>query len=145
MNTKGASIVMMIFELVVVLGISALLVFAAKDFAQSERVHKTIIAQDLEMMLSILSGVSGDAVVAYPQDLSAYTIAVSSEASRGQVIVFTEGDAEALRIAQEFPLLSDYTLDGFVENTGQLCLAKNGKSLFVRACTAEERLGVELP
>ncbi len=145
MNTKGASIVMMIFELVVVLGISALLVFAAKDFAQSERVHKTIIAQDLEMMLSILSGVSGDAVVAYPQNLSAYTIAVSSEASRGQVIVFKEGDGEGQRIAQEFPLPSDYTLDGFVENTEQLCLAKNGKSLFVRACSAEESLGVAVP
>lgn len=145
MNTKGASIVMMIFELVVVLGISALLVFAAKDFAQSERVHKTIIAQDLEMMLSILSGVSGDVVVAYPQNLSAYTIAVSSEAGRGQVIVFKEGDGEGQRIAQEFPLPSDYTLDGFVENTEQLCLAKNGKSLFVRACTAEESLGVVVP
>lgn len=140
MNQKGSSIVMMIFELVVVLGVSALLVFAAKDFAQSERVHKTIIAQDLQMMLSILSGVSGDAVVAYPQNLSAYTIAVSSEASRGQVIVFKEGDAEAQRNTQEFSLPSDYTLDGFVENAEQLCLAKNGKSLFVRACTADESL-----
>lgn len=145
MNKKGASILMMIAEILVVLGISAMIIFAAKDFAQSERVHKTILAQDIEMMLSIFSGLSGNAVVAYPQDVSAYTIVVGSDDGTGQVTIFKEGDTDAQKITQDFPLPDGYTADGLVEEEAQLCLEKSGKRLLVRACREDETLEVPTP
>lgn len=136
---------MMIAEILVVLGISAMIIFAAKDFAQSERVHKTILAQDLEMMLSIFSGLSGNAVVAYPQDVSAYTVVVGSDDKIGQVTVFKEGDTDTQKITQSFPLPVGYAADGLVEEEARLCLEKSGKRLLVRACGADETVEVSVP
>ena len=72
MNKKAASILVMIFELMAVLAVVFILISYSKNLAESERNHKVSAAQDIKMMIDVLVGIPGDAVVEYPYDMSKF-------------------------------------------------------------------------
>jgi hypothetical protein len=136
MNKKAVSVLMMIFEVLVVIIVAVITMGLAKDFALSDHVSKEIIADDIAMMTHTLAGVPGDAIVEYPHNLSAYIIILDS--TRQEVILRDPQDAELLEVTRPIRLPAGYSTNRLVENVEHVCFEKDGKSITIRECEANE-------
>ena len=74
MNKKATSIILMIFEIVVVISVIIMTFQVAVAFAKAETVVKINLAQDLQMMVNTLVSIPGNTLVEIPQDTSNYII-----------------------------------------------------------------------
>ena len=134
MNNKAESIIMMIFEIIVVLMISYILVSIAQSFSESITTVKITAADDIQMMVNTLVGVSGDAVVKYPSNVSALTFIVDNNG----VVVYQKGEPETKWQVREFFLPQGYTAEGTLEEQSWLCLEKKNKKILLKECKANE-------
>ncbi len=139
MTTKAASILLMIFEILVVIAVVFTTTSIAQAYGKSETVAKINVAEDLRMMIDTLVGVPGNALVKYPHDVSTFSFLLRS----GSVAVFTKGEAEQLWIVRKFSLPDGYVAEaagGVIESTKELCLEKTvektEKKILLRACPA---------
>ncbi len=135
MTTKAASILLMIFEILVVLAVVFTTISIAQAYGKSETVAKINAAEDLRMMLDTLVGVPGNALVKYPQDVSSFSFLLRSSS----ISVFTKGEAEQLWVKRTFSLPAGYAAEaagGVIEGTKEICLEKAGKKILLRACPA---------
>lgn len=135
MNKKAASILLMIFEILVVIAVVFTTTSIAQAYGKSETVAKINVAQDLQMMVDTLVGVPGNALVKYPHEVSTFSFLLRS----GSIAVFTKGEAEQLWIVRKFSLPDGYVAEatgGVIEATKELCLEKSGKKILLRACPA---------
>ena len=144
MATKAASILLMIFEILVVLAVVFTTTSIAQAYGKSETVAKINAAEDMRMMLDTLVGVPGNVLVKYPHDLSSFTFLLRS----GSIAVFTKGEAEPLWVVRKFSLPEGYTAEtagGVIEGreTKEICLEKSGKKLLLRACPPEMNIKEE--
>ena len=134
MNKKAASILVMFFELLAVMAIIFMLVSYAKNLAESEHNSKIRTAQDIKMMIDVLVGVPGQAVVQYPYDVSKYSLSLQTNS----ITVFEKGEAEGLRTFRNFYLPPGYDASGAKNNPKSLCLEKKDKTITLRECLKKE-------
>ena len=134
MNKKGESIIMMIFEIMVVLMISYILISIAQSFAESITTVKITAADDIQMMINTLVGVPGDAIVKYPQNVSALTFIVDNNG----IAVFQKGEPETKWQVRQFYLPIGYVAEGTLEEKSWLCLEKKNKKILLRECKSNE-------
>ncbi len=130
MEAKGASIIMMIFEILVVLFVVYLTTSIASAYGKSETVFKINAAEDIRMMIDTLIGVPGEAVVQYPHNVSQFSFILRADS----ITVFTPGEAENLWIVRPFSLPDGWTAEGVVDGPEKICLEKNHKKILLREC-----------
>ncbi len=132
MNTKAASILLMIFELLAVILVVFTSVSIAQAYGKSETVKKINTAEDIRMMIDTLVGVPGNALVKYPVDVSTFSFILRE----GSLAAYTKGDAEQLWIVRKFSLPEGYAAEGVLSGEKELCLEKKGKKILLRNCPA---------
>jgi len=133
-NKKGASIILMIFEVIVVILVIVLSSSYAKSLAEKDSTIRLTEANDLRFMVNALVSVSGDAIVHYPENTSAYTFVLGQD----RVAVFKQGDSENNKVEIKFFLPAGYQASGIIEGKPYLCLEKSGKIIHLRECLEEE-------
>ena len=89
MNKKAVSIILTIFEVIVVLAIVGMTFAVARMFAESDSVFRSNTADDFFLMINVVVGTHGDTVIEYPYNLSKYTVTVSS----GEISVWRNDDS----------------------------------------------------
>ena len=134
MNKQGASVLLLIGELMVVIIAIFLITDYAQGLATSETTQKIIIAEDMRMMINTLVGIPGNAVVEYPHNASRYSFILNS----GAVAVFVPGEPENKWAVRTFILPQGYTAEGVAEKSERRCLEKEGKIIRVRECKPNE-------
>ena len=134
MNTKASSILMMIFEVLVVLLVIFLTVSVAQAYGKSDTTFKINTAEDLRMIMDTLVAVPGDAVVQYPYDVGKFSFILST----GSIAVFTKGELENKWIIRKFNLPDGFVGEGVVEGQSTICLEKKSKKILLRACATGE-------
>ncbi len=134
MNKKATNIPLMIFEIIAVVIVVSMMMSAAKAFAQSERTFKLKAAEDIRMMIDTLVAVPGEAIVAYPHNVSLYSFIVDA----GSVAVFKKGESDVLWVTRAFILPEGYTAEGVLEEKERLCIEKKAKRILVRECQPNE-------
>lgn len=134
MNNKADSIIMMIFEILVVLLISYILVSIGQSYAESETTLKITAANDIQMMVNTLVAVPGEALVKYPHNVSSLTFILDNNG----IAVFRKGELETKWKVQQFFLPEGYAAEGTLEEKSWLCLEKKNKKILLRECKANE-------
>lgn len=131
-NRKAASILMMIFEILVVLLVVYLTTSIASAQGKSETVAKINAAEDIRMMINTLVAVPGDALVAYPKNTTLFSFILRS----GSITAFlqTEQRNENLWVVRAFSLPEGWTAEGTVEGKEKICLEKKNKKILLREC-----------
>lgn len=127
---KGASIIMMIFEILVVIFVISLAFSIASRYVDSESVNKVIYAQEMQLMVETFVGIPGDASVEFPKDVSAYSIAMDST----RVIVSLVREGSVGRVERSFHLPPDYEAAGAVKEVKKVCLIKTGVNIILKQC-----------
>lgn len=135
MNKKAASIIMIIFELLVVILVVFMTMEVARGMGKSDTVFKINLANDLRMMLDTLVGVPGEAVVEYPYNVSQYVVLLG----QGKITVFKKGEADVRKVIRNFYLPEGYRAIGSLEEKERLCLEKKDKNIFLRECKPDEK------
>jgi len=127
---KGASIILMLFEVIAVVLIVAILLQIATGFANSESVQTINLAQEFSLMVESLVIVSGNAVVQYPYNLSSYIIALDNQG----VSVKKEGDSKLNLAYSKFHLPVNYAAAGSVMQAEKVCLKKEFNVIIIEEC-----------
>jgi hypothetical protein len=135
MNKKAASIVMMIFELLVVVLVLSIVFSIVKEMASGERTEKKILAEEIRMMIDTLVGVPGGAVVEYPYNVSEYSFLLD----KGSIAVFKEGEDKVNWAIRNFYLPEGYDAVGILDEEERLCLEKKERSILLRECKIDEK------
>lgn len=139
-NKKGASIIMMLIEITVVVLVVFLVMQKTVSLADSDTILKKIAAEDMAMMVNALVGTPGDAVVGYPHDVSQFSFILGQTS----IIVMKKGETRILREIRKFRLPESYTAEGFAEEKASVCLEKrrNEESgdhkIILRECREDE-------
>ncbi len=136
MNRKAASILMMIFEILVVILVVYLTTSIASAYGKSETVTKINAAEDLRMMVNTLAALPGDAIVAYPRNMALFSFILRS----GSIAVFqqTEARNENLWVIRTFSLPAGWTAEGTVEGKEKICLEKKDRKILLKECAPNE-------
>ncbi len=130
MNKKGANILLFIFEILVVLLVVFIATNTARTYGKSETVTKINLAEEMRMMINTLAGISGDALVKYPSDLSSFMLVLRND----QIVVFSRGETEERWIQRTFSLPAGYAAEGVAEEQANVCLEKKSKKIVLRPC-----------
>ncbi len=134
MNTRAASILLFIFEIMAVL----IVVYTATTIAQragnSATVQKINVAEDVRMMVHTLAAVPGDAEVQYPHEVK-HSILLSGAV----VSAFSPGDRETVWVKRKLVLPEGYAAQGAFEAEGKLCIQKKEKAITLYPCKKEEQ------
>ena len=130
MNSKAASTLMIVFELLVVILVIFMTLSIAKTYASSEPTRKIILANDIAMMINTLVGTPGDARVEYPSETSKYIFILNG----GSITVFLKNELESQRVVRSFFLPQGYEAYGTMEEKAKLCLQKEHKKIMLVEC-----------
>ncbi len=132
-NKKAASIILFIFEVLVVLIVVGMSLYLAKNFAKSENIQKELFTEDLRMMVNALIAVPGDAVVQFPQNSSLYVFVLTTH----EIIGYIRGQEEnALgKVRKSIFLPQGHTASGVVEGVERICLEKRNKHIALKPCS----------
>lgn len=134
MNKKAASVMMIIFEILVVLMVSYILTSIAQSYAESITTVKINTANDIQMMVNALVAVPGESVVKYPTNVSALTFIMDTNG----IAVFQKGEPEVKWQVRQFSLPQGYVAEGTLEEKSWLCLEKKNKKILLRECQDDE-------
>ena len=134
MNKRGTSILMVIFEVLVVSLMIYLIVSIASSYGQSDTITKIKTAEEMRLMINTLVGISGDAIVKYPQDLSKFSLILNSNT----ITVFKKEELPNLWVIRDFILPQGSSAEGAVEEVNWACLEKAGAKIILRECAANE-------
>ncbi len=136
MNTNGSSIIMMIFEVIVVLTVLFTTYTLAENYASSERISKIHHAHELQAMIHTLVALPGDVEVEYPPAMDKYVVILTN--TEVKVFLPQEAGQESLKAKGGIFLPRNYTAVGALEaNSKRLCLKKTGVKILLRACPGE--------
>jgi len=130
MNKKGANILLFIFEVIIVLSVIFIATNTARAYGKSETVTKINLAEEMRLMINTLAGISGDALVKYPGDLSSFMLVLRND----RIIVFSKGETEERWIERTFSLPAGYGAEGIAEEQANVCLEKKSKKTLLRPC-----------
>jgi murein DD-endopeptidase MepM/ murein hydrolase activator NlpD len=141
MNKKGASILMMIFEVLVVSMVIYIMISVAHSYSSSLLTAKIDAAEDVNMMINTLVGIPGNAIVKYPRDTSPFTFVIDS----GKITVLEKDEVEQAWVRRQFYLPEGYQAQGLVEFKPQLCISKREKRIKISDCSEEEETTIIAP
>lgn len=130
MNSKGSSILMMIFEILAVLLVVYLTTSIAYAYGSSTMVEKVNAAEEMRMMIDTLVAVPGEAVVEYPKNVSGFIFILDN----AEIAVFEKGQEGNLWIIRQFVLPFGYSAEGSAEQVERVCLEKKNKKVVLRQC-----------
>ncbi len=134
MNKKGESVILMIGELLAVIAVIFMTMQIATRFAKSDAVVKLNVVQDMNMMVNVLVGEPGDAVVAYPTDVSSFSMILTNN----KITVITKGESEFKNAVESFNLPEGFVAQGVVEEKAKVCLEKKKEVITLRECNKDE-------
>lgn len=133
MNNKGSSIILMIFEVLVVVIVMGMTLSIAVKLGTSEGVTKTDILNDIYLMVNAMVTMNADLVVEYPfHDLSKYDFIITDN----EVNLISEGN---LPLKKRISLPEGYKAEGLAEKQPVICLEKKDKKILLRSCKREEQ------
>ena len=135
MNKKAASILMMIFEILVVVLVVGIVYSYAAGLAKGERTEKAILAEEMRMMVDTLVGVPGEAVVEYPYNVSKYVFLLN----KNSITVFIGDEDKVNWAVRKFFLPKGYNAFGTLKGKEKLCLEKKDKNIRLRECKPDEK------
>ena len=134
MNTKAVSVLLLIFEVMVVLLVGYIAFSIAQGYASSETVQKINLAEDLRLMLHTVTGVPGDALVQYPHDVSHFNFILTPNS----ITVFIPGEPEPNWVLRTLYLPVGYAAEGTLEQPASLCLEKKAKTITMHTCAENQ-------
>ena len=135
MDKKAASILMMIFEVLVVSLVIYIMISIAHSYSSSLLTSKVNAADDVSMMINTLVGVPGDATVKFPRDAVPFTFVLDS----GTISVLEANEPEHTWVRRQFYLPEGYQAQGLVEFKPQLCISKQEKVIKISECRENEQ------
>ena len=143
MNKKAYNTIMMIFEILVVILIIALALSIAKKYAESDRVTRINIAEDFAMMVNVLAGTSGEAMVKYSSyNLSGYVVNLKNDVVQVYFLPpeeNTDGIKKKEPTEISFVLPAGYQAKGEISKQENACLEKTKqKVILLRSCKDDE-------
>jgi hypothetical protein len=133
MNKKASTILMMIFEVLVVLIVVTGGFRVAGNIAEEESVKRILFAEEVRLMVNTLVGLPGDAVVDFPYDITDYVFVFQSTPTPA-IVVFNKDKDDDARITKRFYLPQGYKIIGSVKDSAKLCLNKEGKTIKLDKC-----------
>ncbi len=132
MNKSGSSIMMIIFELLVVVMVIYLLTSIAHGYASSTLAAKVQAAEEISMMVNTLVALPGDALVQYPKSSELFVFTLAND----QIVVHEPGSKfDPTATSRSFVLPKDYAAEGTVEQKKNICLEKKGKKIILHECS----------
>src|SRR3989338_2612691 len=135
MNKRGSSIMMIIFELLVVVMVVYLLTSIAHSYASSTLAAKVQAAEEISMMINTLVALPGDALIQYPKSSELFVFLANE-----QIVVHDPGAITDQTAAYRFfTLPKDYAAEGTVEKKSSICLEKKGKKITLRECVQTQK------
>lgn len=128
-SKKGASIILTIFELLVIILVVFMAFSRSKDLGESDRVVRQKAVEELVMMVNTLAALPGDAVVEYPGNMTQYTIILeNNQVAVGKTT--PEGKISAGEsVVKTLILPTGYEAEGIVQNTEKIYLKKENKKM----------------
>lgn len=125
MNRKGVSVILMLFEILVVVLAAGIMISGAKNAAQSENVLKENFANNLAISFNTLLAAPEDGWISLPQS-ERYII----EVNNSQVIVYrNESDQKDQRIKKQFIAPAGFTLEQKISYQRGLRVIKQGNDI----------------
>src|SRR3989338_908972 len=133
MNKRGSSIMMIIFELLVVVMVVYLLTSIAHSYASSTLAAKVQAAEEISMMINTLVALPGDALIQYPKSSELFVFTLAND----QIVVHEPGAITDPTAAYRFfTLPKDYAAEGTVEKKSSICLEKK---ITLRECVQTQK------
>ena len=126
MNKKGASVVVFIFEIIIVVGVIVASMGAANRMADSESTKQIQIATNVKMMVETLISVPGDVEIEIPVNMTKYGLTV-----RENLIELTRNGEET---TAKYVLPTHMTAAGSEENEERVCITKKGSFISLKKC-----------
>lgn len=134
MNKKASSIVLAIGEVLVFVTIMWMMLAYAERLANSETVIKSNTANNFALMVNTLIGTPGEAIVAYPHNVSRYNLILNQDS----ISVISPGENQLLWEVRKFNLPNNYAAEGVIQEKDKVCLEKKNKKIILRECRADE-------
>ncbi len=134
MNKKAATVLMMLFEIMIVIVVISLAITYSYRLGSSDSVLRERVQDDIIQMMYAGVSTPGDFVVAYPTNLSEYNLLLSSNT----IYVGNENTPARQKQGEKFILPKTYTASGVVDNQEIVCLEKQQKVFLLRSCNQEE-------
>ena len=131
MNSKGSSIILLIFEVLVVLLVVGMTFSIAQSYAGSTLITKISYAEELEMMVNALVSVPGDATVEFPYNIYGYVVLFDSQQ---EIVVRLAAESPEQGQKRKVYLPQGFTMAGAAQETEHLCLEKKQQSLIIVGC-----------
>lgn len=129
-NKKASSIIMILFEIIVIMLVVSIVFEVTRSYAKSDTVLKTNAANDMVMMINALVGVPGDAEVEYPVNMSSFSILLDS----GALTILKKKESSSRNLVRTFYLPQSYKAEGAVEEVARVCLQKKDKVILIKPC-----------
>lgn len=122
-------------EIIIVLIVVSIPVSVATYYGYGDKVKMSNSAQDLAVMINVLVGMTGRAVIEYPNyNLASYDLGIDEE--KQQVVITNEKKEEA---RSQFNLPTGYSVRGTFKVEKKVCLEKKeGKIILLRECRENE-------
>src|SRR3989344_5760169 len=136
MNNHGSSIILLIFEVLVVLLVVAMTFSIANAYAGSTLIAKISYAEELEMMVNALVSVPGDALVEFPYNVSGYVVLFDPAE---EIIVRLEPETNDMGQKRKVYLPEGFTMAG-VTREERLCMEKKQLSIRLVKCHEESAI-----
>lgn len=128
-SKKGASIILTIFELLVIILVVFMAFSRSKDLGESDRVVRQKAVEEFAMMVNTLVALPGDAVVEYPGNMTQYTVILqNNQVAVGRTT--PEGSISAGEsVVKTLILPAGYAAEGIVQDTERIYLKKEHKKI----------------
>jgi hypothetical protein len=134
MNKKGLSILLTIGEIIVVLIVASGLVYSATLTANSEKVKRVNLVNDIKMFVNIFVSIPGNAVVTLPYDTSEYILLLEQD----KITIRGEDKSIGIKTEENFVLPKGYDAGGTSPQKKFSCLEKRNKIILLRPCDGNE-------
>jgi hypothetical protein len=136
LDEPSSTPLVIIAEALVVLLACGVTIGLASNFANSEIIFKTNTAESFRMWVDTFVSLPGDAVIAYPQNLSAYVL----DLSESKVTVLRKGEQDSEKIIREFVLPPGFSAEGTMAEIEKVCLEKKALKITLRECRPDEKI-----
>jgi hypothetical protein len=134
MNKKGLSILLTMGEIIVVLVVAGMILYSATLTANSEKVKRVNLVNDINMFVNVFVSIPGNAVVTLPYDTSEYNLAMGPNSiSIGDIT-----DDIGITTEEKFILPKGYDAGGTSPQKRFSCLEKRNKLILLRPCEGNE-------
>jgi hypothetical protein len=130
MDRTATAVLVRVFEIVAVIAVILMIASTADAYAKSETVTKINVAEDIKMMVNVLAGIPGDALVEYPRPVDKYSFILRSD----RISVFQRDEPESQWIVRTFVLPDGYGAEGTIQEHGRICLEKKNTKVLLREC-----------